>query len=156
MPRFIGWLGLAGFVIALDQLTKLMIVERFHLGQGVEITSFFELLFVMNPGASFSFLAGAGGWQRWLFLGLALGICSWLVVMLKRQAAEILAPLAFSLVIGGALGNAIDRVLYGAVVDFLYFHWGSHGFPAFNVADSAISLGVGLMVLEQFLAPKKA
>ena len=156
MRRFVGWLSLAVAVIGIDQVTKILIRGSMALGQGVEVTSFFELLYVMNPGASFSFLAGAGGWQRWFFLVLALGICSWLTVMLKRQAAEKLAPLAFALIIGGALGNVIDRVLYGAVVDFLYFHLGAHDFPAFNVADSAISLGVFLMLLEQFLSGKKA
>ena len=153
--RFVGWLSLAAVVIGLDQVTKVLVVQGMRLGQGIEVTSFFELLYVMNPGASFSFLAGAGGWQRWFFLVLALGICSWLTVMLKRQAGERLAPLAFALIIGGALGNVIDRVLYGAVVDFLYFHVGSHGFPAFNVADSAISLGVALMLLEQFMSSRK-
>ncbi len=155
MRRFVSWLGLAVVVIGLDQITKILVIQGMRLGQGIEVTSFFELLYVMNPGASFSFLAGAGGWQRWFFLVLALGICSWLTLMLKRQAAEKLAPLAFALIIGGALGNVIDRVLYGAVVDFLYFHIGEHGFPAFNIADSAISAGVGLMLLEQFMSSRK-
>lgn len=155
MRRFIGWLGLALVVIGLDQVSKILVRAGMQLGQGVEVTSFFELLYVMNPGASFSFLAGAGGWQRWFFLVLALGICAWLTLMLKRQAAEKLAPLAFALIIGGALGNVIDRALYGAVVDFLYFHVGEHGFPAFNVADSAISAGVALMLLEQFMSSRK-
>lgn len=154
MHRLVGWLGVSSLVIALDQFSKFLVMRGLELGRGLEITSFLELLYVMNPGASFSFLAGAGGWQRWFFLVLALVICSWLFRALKRQSGERLAPLAYSLVIGGALGNVIDRVIHGAVVDFLYFHLGSHGFPAFNVADSAISLGVFLMLMEQMVASR--
>lgn len=142
-------MALSGLVIVLDQISKVAITRAFQLGESVAYTSFFDLVFVFNRGAAFSFLNDAGGWQRWFFLTIALGISAWLAVMVRRHQSEWLAPLAFSLVIGGALGNAIDRVAYGAVVDFLYFHAGSHGFPAFNLADSAITLGVGLMIWDQ-------
>lgn len=146
---FAGWMGLAAVVIVLDQISKIAITKAFQLGEAVSYTSFFDLVFVFNRGAAFSFLNEAGGWQRWFFLALAIAISLWLAVMVWQHRGQILAPLAFSLVIGGALGNAIDRVVYGAVVDFLYFHAGSHGFPAFNLADSAITLGVGLMIWDQ-------
>jgi signal peptidase II len=100
--------------------------------------------------AAFSFLSSAAGWQRWLFVALALGISAWIIMMLKRHAQERLEPLALTLVLGGALGNVIDRLVHAAVVDFLSFHIGFHYWPAFNVADSAISVGVALMLWHQF------
>lgn len=150
MPRYAGWLGVALLVVVLDQATKFAITRAMQFGQSVEITPFFDLVLVYNPGAAFSFLADHSGWQRWLFTGLALVVSGWLAVLLRRHAHERLLPAAFALIIGGALGNVIDRVLFGAVIDFLYFHLGRHGFPAFNVADSAISVGVALMLWEQF------
>lgn len=152
MPRYFGWLGLSLLVIVLDQLTKFVITRNLRFGQSIEITPFFDLVLVYNPGAAFSFLADHDGWQRWLFTVLAIAVAGWLAVMLRRHCAERLLPLAFALIIGGALGNVIDRLLFGAVIDFLYFHVGRHGFPAFNVADSAISIGVALMLWEQFVA----
>lgn len=148
-PRLRLWMGLAGTVIVLDQLTKAWIVAVFRLGDAVAVTSFFNLVFVFNAGASFSFLADAGGWQKWFFIALALGISGWLVVMLRQHAADRLLASALSLILGGALGNVIDRLRFGAVVDFLDFHWAGIHFPAFNVADSAISVGVALMLLHQ-------
>lgn len=144
------WLALAGFVIALDQSTKAWIVAAFRLGESLFVAPVFDLVFVFNRGAAFSFLAGADGWQRWLFTVLALGISTWLVVLLRRHASERLLPLALALILGGALGNVIDRIRFGAVVDFLHFHWGEHYFPAFNVADAAISVGVALMLWQEF------
>ena len=152
MPRYLAWLGLSLLVIVLDQITKFAITHNLSFGQSIEITSFFDLVLVYNPGAAFSFLAHHDGWQRWLFTVLAIAVSAWLAVLLRRHAAERLLPLAFALIIGGALGNVIDRMLFGAVIDFLYFHLGRHGFPAFNVADSAISIGVALMLFEQFVA----
>lgn len=152
MPRYFGWLGLSLLVIVIDQLTKFVITRAMRFGQSIEITSFFDIVLVYNPGAAFSFLAHHDGWQRWLFTVLAIVVSGWLAVLLRRHAGERLLPLAFALIIGGALGNVIDRLLYGAVIDFLYFHLGRHGFPAFNVADSAISIGVALMLWEQFIA----
>jgi signal peptidase II len=153
--RWLAWLGLALLVIVLDQLTKLMITGSFVYGEGLIITSFFNLVHVLNHGAAFSFLAGAGGWQRWFFIALAVVISGWLTVMLRRHQHECLQPLAFALILGGAVGNVIDRVRIGAVIDYLDFHAMGYHFPAFNLADSAITLGVILMLLQQLLDARK-
>ena len=149
-PSFALWLGLAGTVIALDQVSKAWVVAVFRLGENLPLASFFDLVFVFNAGAAFSFLRDAGGWQKWFFIALALGISGWIVTMLRQHAREKLLPSALALILGGALGNVIDRVRFGAVVDFLDFHWAGYHFPAFNVADSAITLGVMLMLWQQF------
>ena len=149
------WFVLAMVVILLDQLTKVWIVGALHPGEGVALAGFFNLVHVYNDGAAFSFLRGAGGWQRWLFTVLALGISGWLAITIRQHARERLLPLALSLVLGGALGNLIDRIRIGAVVDFLDAHWAGWHFPAFNVADSAISIGVALLVWQQ-LFPRKS
>ena len=148
------WLLLVAAVIVLDQASKQWVLESFRLHETRAVTGFFNLVLVFNPGAAFSFLAGAGGWQKWFFLGLALAISSWLLALLRRHAGERLQPLALSLIIAGALGNAIDRLRFDAVLDFLDFHVAGYHWPAFNVADSAISVGVALMLLQQFLQPK--
>ncbi len=150
LPKMPRWLALVGLIIILDQLTKLWVVGRIPLGQGWYITSYFDLVHVLNRGAAFSFLANEGGWQRWFFTLLALAICTWLFVMLRQHVAERLMPTAIVLIMGGALGNVIDRFVYGAVVDFLSFHIGPYYWPAFNVADSAICVGVALMLWHQF------
>jgi signal peptidase II len=154
--RWLAWLGLALLVIVLDQLSKLMIVGSFAYGEGLIITSFFNLVHVLNHGAAFSFLAGAGGWQRWFFTALAAVISAWLIVMIRRHQTERLQPLAFALILGGAIGNVIDRVRIGAVIDYLDFHAAGYHFPAFNLADSAITLGVILMLLQQLLEARQA
>lgn len=153
--RWLGWLALALLVIGLDQLSKLMVVDAFAYGEGVIITSFFNLVHVLNHGAAFSFLAGAGGWQRWFFTTLAVVISVWLIIMIRRHQSERLQPLAFALILGGALGNVIDRVRIGAVIDYLDFHAAGVHFPAFNLADSAITLGVILMLVQQVLESRK-
>jgi signal peptidase II len=145
-PRLTFWLALAGLVIVFDQATKAWVLAAFHIGESAVVTPFFNLVLLFNPGASFSFLADAGGWQRWFFIVLALGISVWLLSLLRKHAGERLMPLALTLILGGALGNVIDRVRFGAVADFLHFHWNEHYFPAFNVADSCISIGVVLML----------
>lgn len=152
--RFFGWLELAALVIGLDQLTKWLVLSKLEFGEAIPVTGFFQLVLVYNPGAAFSFLADHSGWQRWFFVILALGVCGWLLTLLRQHQREKLLPLAFSLLIGGALGNVIDRLVHGAVVDFLYFHIGRYGWPAFNVADSAITVGVALMLWAQFRAPR--
>lgn len=150
MPRSGYWLALAGLLIVLDQVSKFWVLQSFHLGESLPVTSFFNLVLVFNSGAAFSFLADAGGWQKWFFIVLALGISVWLVVMIRQHAAERLQPLAFTLVLSGALGNVIDRLRFGAVVDFLDFHVAGWHWPAFNVADSAITVGVVLLLWLQF------
>ena len=147
--RFAGWLVLALVVVGADQLTKHLITQWLSYGQSWSVTYWFDLVLVYNPGAAFSFLADHSGWQRWFFIVLTSSVSIWLVTLLRRHAAERLMPLGLALILGGAIGNLIDRAMLGAVVDFLYFHVGSHGFPAFNVADSAITLGVALMLADQ-------
>ncbi|HRQ46622.1 MAG TPA: signal peptidase II [Rhodocyclaceae bacterium] len=156
-PRLAGWLTLSALVVALDQASKWIVLATMSLGEAIRVTDFFQLVLLFNPGAAFSFLAHQPGWQRWFFIVLAILICGWLVHMLRQHAHERALPLSFSLIIGGAIGNVIDRLVHGAVVDFLYFHIGRYGWPAFNVADSAISLGVALMLWCHFRpAPKNS
>ncbi len=151
-PEMRKWLALSVLVIVLDQITKWLITSNFQLGYSRAMAPFFDLVYVVNHGAAFSFLSTAGGWQRWFFVALAFGISGWLTVLLRHHAKEKLMPFAIALVIGGALGNVIDRFVYGAVVDFLSFHVGSFYWPAFNVADSGISVGVVLMLWSQFVS----
>lgn len=151
--RFFGWLELIALVIVLDQASKWVVLSQMQTGDSITVTSFFRLVLVYNEGAAFSFLADHSGWQRWFFIVLALGVSGWLLTMLRQHHRETLLPLAFSLIIGGALGNVIDRIVHGAVVDFLFFHAGRYGWPAFNVADSAITVGVALMLWAQFRTP---
>ncbi|MEA3303022.1 MAG: signal peptidase II [Pseudomonadota bacterium] len=146
------WLWLSIAVIVIDQLTKVWIDNNFllHARQPV-IDGFFDLTLAYNPGAAFSFLADAGGWQRWFFTILATVVTIILVVWLKRLPAhEKLNAAALSLIIGGAVGNLIDRIAYGHVIDFLLIYYQQWSWPAFNVADSAISVGVVLMLLAMF------
>ena len=148
--RLPGWLALAALVVVLDQASKQWVLGSFRVMESLTVTSFFNLVLVFNPGASFSFLADAGGWQKWFFVALALGISVWLVRMLRQHAGERLMPSALALILGGAVGNVIDRLRFDAVADFLQFHYAGWYFPAFNLADSAITLGVALMLLHQF------
>jgi signal peptidase II len=145
------WFAISALVIVLDQITKAWIVAVFQENESLRLTSFFDLVLALNAGAAFSFLRDAGGWQRWFFLVLALVVSAWLAVTILRHAAEKLMSFSLALILGGALGNVIDRIRLGAVVDFLNFHWGEHAFPAFNVADSAISVGVALLLWQQIM-----
>ena len=156
-PRLLPlWLALAALVAALDQLTKAYITTRLALGESERITGFFNLALFHNPGAAFSFLAGASGWQRWFFTALALAACALIVWLLRVYAANRLFCGGLALILGGALGNAIDRLWHGYVIDFLDFHWrllsflfqGGH-FPAFNLADSAITCGVAFIIVDE-------
>lgn len=147
--RYSAWLILALAVVLIDQVSKWVILDTFPLGSARPVTSFFQLVMVYNPGAAFSFLANQPGWQRWFFTILSLIISAILLNMLRHHQHERLMPTALSLIVGGAIGNVIDRLYHGAVVDFLYFHIDRYGWPAFNLADSAISLGVGLMLWSQ-------
>jgi signal peptidase II len=140
------WLAVAAAILVLDQLTKLAVARVLVLGQSVEVTPFFNLVFVYNPGAAFSFLADQSGWQRWLFVGIAVAASIWIVHLLRRHPHERLFALALALVLAGAAGNVIDRILYGAVIDFLDFHLYGRHWPAFNVADTAITCGAVLLV----------
>ena len=148
-----GWLALAALVVALDQLSKFAVARVLTYGSGMEITPFFNLVLVHNKGAAFSFLASASGWQRELFIGIAAVASVWVVHLLRKHPRETLFCCALSLILGGAVGTVIDRIWLGAVVDFLDFHAAGHHWPAFNVADSAITCGAALLVWES-LRPK--
>lgn len=143
------WLILAGVVILLDQLTKWWVVERFMLHDSQVVTSFFNLVRAHNPGAAFSFLAGAAGWQRWFFTALAVAASVFITVLLKKHGEEKLLSFALAMILGGAIGNGIDRLLHGHVIDFLQFHWQGAAFPSFNLADSAITLGAVLLIADE-------
>ena len=155
-PSMLLWLGIALVVLLADQFTKLLIVGSFQLGDSQTITSFFNLVRVHNSGAAFSMLSTASGWQRWFFTGIGVVATGFILYMLRSHPSQKLFCFALALVLGGAVGNVIDRIAYGHVVDFLDFHWDwlspvfyEGHFPAFNIADSAISVGaVGLIVDE--------
>jgi signal peptidase II len=155
-PRLSVWLALALAVIVLDQLTKVAVLDHFRLGDSRTITPYFNLVRAHNPGAAFSFLADASGWQRWFFVGLGGAAAVFIVWLLRRHGGERLFAFALSMILGGALGNVVDRLLHGYVVDFLQFHWrfleplfpGGY-FPSFNVADSAITLGAACLILDE-------
>jgi signal peptidase II len=150
------WLLLAGLVIAADQATKLWVAAELALGASVYVMPVLDLVHVHNTGAAFSFLAGASGWQREFFLLVGVAASAWIVWMLARATREQgLFCTGLSLILGGALGNVIDRVRLGGVVDFLHFHWGAHYWPAFNLADSAITCGAGLIILDAFLQGRR-
>ena len=140
------WLTLAAVVIILDQITKYAISRSLSLHETIELTPFFNVVFVYNRGAAFSFLSDAAGWQRELFIGIALAASVWIGWLLRRYSEQTAFCIALSLILGGAIGNVIDRLLYGAVVDFLDFHALGYHWPAFNVADSAISCGAVLLI----------
>jgi signal peptidase II len=161
--RLLPWLAIALFIILVDQATKTMIVGRFEHGEVMSITSFFNLTRHHNPGAAFSFLAGASGWQRWFFTAIGLGAAVFIVWMLRNHGHQRLFAWALTLILGGALGNVIDRLIHGYVVDFLQFRFALlepvfHGgfFPTFNIADSAISLGAMLLILDEILRVRRS
>ena len=148
------WLGIAALLMVLDQASKYAVTQWLVDGRSVEVTSFFNFVLVYNSGAAFSFLASAGGWQRAFFIGIALVASVWIVLLLRRNPREMLFCLALSLILGGALGNLIDRIWLGAVIDFLDFHAAGWHWPAFNVADSAITCGAALVVWDS-LRPRR-
>lgn len=148
------WLLLAALVIVLDQASKLAMDHVFTYGERVKVLPVFDLILVYNHGAAFSFLASEPGWQRWLFTLLGLAAAAVIVWLLRRQsrsevAGRALLNLALALILGGALGNVIDRIAYGHVIDFLLFHWRGWYYPAFNLADSAITCGAVLLVVDE-------
>ncbi len=145
------WLVLSLLAVVLDQVSKWVVDSSMQLYQSIPLVPYFNLTYVRNTGAAFSFLSEAGGWQRWFFAGLAIVISIVIAVWLARlKQHETLLAVALSLVLGGAIGNLIDRLAYGYVIDFLDVYYQTWHWPAFNVADSAITLGVVLMLLESF------
>ena len=149
------WLGLAFIILIADQFTKVLVVGYYHLGDSTLVTSFFNVVRVHNSGAAFSFLAGAAGWQRWFFTVIGMLAAVLILWMLKSHAGQKLFAFALACILGGAIGNVIDRMMYGYVVDFLDFHWHNWHFPAFNVADSAITVGAACLILDELLRVRR-
>ena len=149
------WLGIAVLIVVADQFTKVLVLGSFQYGDSLPLTSFFNLVRVHNLGAAFSFLANAGGWQRWFFTGLGIVAALVMTWMLRAHPGQRLFCSAISFILGGAVGNVIDRLLHGYVVDFLDFHWAGWHFPAFNVADCAITVGAGLLILDELLRVRR-
>jgi len=148
------WLAIAAIVIVLDQLSKAAINSHFVFGESMVVTGFFNLVLAHNTGAAFSFLSDAGGVQRWLFSAIAIVASVWIIWLLRKHQSEKLFSFALAFILGGALGNLIDRIAYGYVVDFLDFHWGAYHFAAFNLADSAITCGAALLILDSLKGKK--
>ena len=153
-----AWLWLTLAVVVLDQWTKWLITSNFVEFQSVTLSPVFDLVRLHNEGAAFSFLSNASGWQRWLFTALGIGVSAGLLVWLKRLPArgQHLLAAALALIMGGALGNVIDRILLGHVIDFIHVHYQQWYFPAFNVADSSITVGAGLLILDSVLSGRRA
>lgn len=143
------WLGLAGIIIVLDQISKWVALDALRMGETRYVAPFWNWVLTFNPGAAFSFLSNAGGWQRWFFTVFSLIVSAWIAVLLRRHGNEHRLALALTLVLGGALGNVIDRIRFGAVVDFIQWHAAGYYWPAFNLADSAITLGAVLLIWDQ-------
>ena len=157
------WLGLALVILLADQFTKVLIIGFYQHGDSTYVSSFFNIVRVHNSGAAFSFLASASGLQRWFFTAIGIIAAIAIVWMLKSHSAQKLFSFALACILGGAIGNVIDRVLYGYVVDFLDFHWAwlspvfyQGHFPAFNVADSAISVGVVCMIADELIRARRS
>ena len=150
------WLGVALVVILADQIAKTVIVGLFAPDASHTVTPFFNIVRVHNTGAAFSFLAGAAGWQRWFFIGLGTVAAVFIVWMLGRHSTQKLFSWALALILGGALGNVIDRLLHGYVVDFIQVHYRGWYFPSFNIADSAITIGAVLLILDELLRVRRS
>lgn len=149
------WLGLAFVILLADQFTKVLILGYYRLGDSTYVTSFFNVVRVHNSGAAFSFLAGAGGWQRWFFTVVGFVAAAVILWLLRSHPGQRLFSFALACILGGAIGNVLDRLIHGYVVDFLDFHWALWHFPAFNVADSAITLGAVCLILDELLRVRK-
>jgi len=156
-PPHIGrWLAVAALVIILDQATKLYFNAHFDYGQRLNVLPVFDFTLVYNRGAAFSFLASEAGWQRWFFTALGLVAAAVIIWLLRRHAAQPRFCLALTLILGGALGNVIDRLAHGHVIDFLLFYWKDWHYPAFNLADICITCGAILLVLDELLRARQA
>jgi len=156
LRRLAPWLALAGALVLADQATKLIVLARFAPGESLPVTFFFDFVLVYNKGAAFSFLAKADGWQTPLLIGISLVAICIVGVMLWRNSSRRLLDAGLALILGGAVGNLIDRVAYGKVVDFLHFHAYGWSYPAFNVADSAITVGAVILIIESFMGHEPA
>ncbi|MBY0455088.1 MAG: signal peptidase II [Burkholderiaceae bacterium] len=145
------WLGWALLVLVADQLTKWLILGAYQLGDATVVTGFFNIVRAHNTGAAFSFLAAAGGWQRWMFTGIGVAATVFIVWQLRQHPGQKWFAFALSSILGGAVGNVIDRLVHGYVVDFLDFHWAGWHFPAFNIADAGITVGAACLILDELL-----
>ncbi|HWW03762.1 signal peptidase II [Collimonas sp.] len=143
------WLAIAALVLLIDQLTKITVVRLFSYGESQAVTSFFNLVLIYNKGAAFSFLSTESGWQRYLFTGLGIAAALFIIFLLKRHAGQRMFCTALALILGGAIGNVVDRIAYGHVIDFLDFYMRNWHWPAFNIADSAICVGAVLFVIDE-------
>jgi signal peptidase II len=150
------WLGLALILLIADQFTKALILGYYQLGDTTWVTGFFNIVRVHNSGAAFSFLASASGWQRWFFTAIGIAAAVFIVWMLKSHAGQKLFSFALACILGGAVGNVIDRLLHGYVVDFFDFHYAGWHFPAFNIADAAITVGAICLILDELLRVKRS
>lgn len=155
MPKQFQWFGISAIVVALDLYTKHLIQQAFQYGEHLTINTYFDLVRYHNEGAAFSFLANAGGWQKWFFTGISIVAVVVITYLILKNLHNKLFCLGLALVLGGAIGNLYDRITLGYVVDFLYFHYQQLAWPAFNVADSAICVGVGLLLLDSFKKPSE-
>ena len=153
--RIWPWLLWALVLVLLDQLTKQWILRHYALWDSTPITSFFNIVRAHNTGAAFSFLANHSGWQRWLFVGIGVVATVLIVWQLRKYPAQKLFCLALASILGGAIGNVLDRLMHGYVVDFLDFYWGSYHFPAFNVADMGITIGAALLIADELLRSRQ-
>jgi signal peptidase II len=150
------WLWLTLLCLVLDQVTKQWVVGAFNLYESFEVLPIFNITYVHNLGAAFSFLADQGGWQRWFFTAIAaIASIVFVIWLTKTPKSHTLLGIAFALMLSGAMGNLIDRILFGYVIDFLDFHWSGKHFPAFNIADSMIFIGAAFMVLDSFMGESK-
>lgn len=149
------WLSLALIICIADQFIKTLILGYYKLGDSTQVLSFFNVVRVHNTGAAFSFLANAGGWQRWFFTSIGIVATIFIVWMLRSHAGQKLFAFALACILGGAVGNVVDRLLHGYVVDFLDFHWGSWHFPAFNIADTGITIGAACLILDEILRVRR-
>jgi signal peptidase II len=150
------WLGLALLLLIADQFTKVLILGYYKFGDSTYVTSFFNLVRAHNTGAAFSFLAAASGWQRWLFTGIAVAAVAFILLLLRSHAGQRLFCFSLACILGGAVGNLMDRLVHGYVVDFLQFHWSDWYFPAFNVADSAITIGAICLVIDELTRVRRS
>jgi signal peptidase II len=150
------WLGIALILVIADQFTKVLILGYYRLGDSTYVTSFFNIVRAHNTGAAFSFLASASGWQRWLFTGIAVAAVVFILWLLRSHAGQRLFCFSLACILGGAVGNLVDRLLHGYVVDFLQFHYRGWYFPAFNIADAAITIGAAGLILDELLRVRRA
>jgi signal peptidase II len=152
---WLPWLGLALAILIADQFTKVLIMGYYRLGDSTYVASFFNIVRAHNTGAAFSFLAGASGWQRWFFTAVGIAAAVFIIWMLRSHAGQKLFSFALASILGGAIGNVVDRLLHGYVVDFIQVHWRGWYFPAFNVADSAITVGAAVLILDELLRVRR-